>query len=238
MPESPSPQKPLGRKSYGSIGHLPQSRLGPGDHKVTEGQARIATLKPRDRHDRIIVEEKLDGSNVGVARLADASLVALGRAGYLAQTSPYEQHQLFAQWVRQNESLFNFLEPGERICGEWLAQAHGTRYKLHHHPFVAFDIMRDDQRISREDFWKRLKQTQLPIPHVISDGPPFAIEDAMKVLASDGFHGAIDPVEGAVWRIERRGKFDFLCKYVRPDKIDGKYLPEISGQEPVWNWKF
>ena len=29
---------------------------------------------------------------------------------------------------------------------------------------------------------------------------------------------------------------DYLVKYVRPDKEDGKYLPEVSGEEAVWNW--
>jgi hypothetical protein len=28
---------------------------------------------------------------------------------------------------------------------------------------------------------------------------------------------------------ERRWIFDFLVKYVRPDKQDGAYLPEVSG---------
>ena len=47
--------KPLGRRAYGSIGHLPDSRMGPGDHHVHEGQARICTEKVRDRHDLVIV---------------------------------------------------------------------------------------------------------------------------------------------------------------------------------------
>lgn len=54
-------------------------------------------------------------------------------------------------------------------------------------------------------------------------------------------YGATDPVEGCVWRVERRGVVDFLTKYVRPDKIDGSYLPkEIDGVmhgEPIWNWR-
>ena len=50
--------KPLGQKAYGSIPHLPGSRLGVGDHHVTHGQAKIATEKPRDKHDFIIVQEK------------------------------------------------------------------------------------------------------------------------------------------------------------------------------------
>jgi hypothetical protein len=50
-------------------------------------------------------------------------------------------------------------------------------------------------------------------------------------------HGAIDEPEGAVWRVERQGQVDFLTKYVRPGKADGCYLPELSGEEPVWNWR-
>jgi hypothetical protein len=230
--------KPLGRKSYGHIGHLPGSRIGPGDHMVHAGQGLIATVKPRDKHDVIIVQEKLDGSNVGAARLPDGTLVALGRAGYPAQSSPYEQHQLFAAWVRRNEDRFSFLNPGERLCGEWLAQAHGTRYALPHEPFVAFDLMREDQRANYAEFSERAKLGHFVIPHLLSMGPPLSIAAAMEMLGDNGFHGALDKVEGAVWRIERKGVVDFLCKYVRPDKVDGSYLPEISGTgQPVWNWR-
>lgn len=51
------PKKPLGIKNYGSIAHLPNSRMGEGDHKISDGQARIATIKTRDKHDRVIVQE-------------------------------------------------------------------------------------------------------------------------------------------------------------------------------------
>lgn len=120
------PDKPLGRKNYGSIPHLPRSRMGPGDHHCHGGQEEICCRKTRDRHDVVIVTEKLDGSNVGVARIGD-DVVALGRAGYLASTSKYEQHHLFAAWVRENLERFRgALEPGQRMVGEWLAQAHGS----------------------------------------------------------------------------------------------------------------
>src|SRR5438067_10124703 len=125
-----SANKPLGMKSYGSIGHLPGSRRGPGDHGVNPGQARICCERARDRYDRIIVTEKLDGSNVGVARIGD-EIVPLVRAGYRATTSRFEQHHLFAAWVRNRWELFaGLLTEGGRFCGEWLAQAHGTRYDL------------------------------------------------------------------------------------------------------------
>ncbi|MFQ5444048.1 MAG: RNA ligase family protein, partial [Nitrospinales bacterium] len=116
------PKKPLGIKNYGHIPHLPGSRMGPGDHSCHEGQARIATKKTRDRHDRVIVQEKLDGSNVGVAMI-DGTLFSLTRAGYLANTSRFVQHHYFADWVYSNQARFlSVLQNNERLCGEWLMQ--------------------------------------------------------------------------------------------------------------------
>ena len=236
--------KPTGAKAYGSIAHLPESRMGPGDHQCHEGQARIATVKARDRHDRIIVQEKLDGSCVAAFKDTDGSPYALGRAGYLAQTSPYEQHQLFAHWVRENAARFDaVLRPGERLVGEWLAQAHGTRYALDgRDPFVAFDIMEGPKRQTVEAFNARVEDV-FQTPHILNDGAPMSVDDALDCLGPHGFYGALDEVEGAVWRVERDGAVDFLCKYVRPDKIDGKYLPDTEAGKAagttaiIWNWR-
>ena len=230
--------KPLGRKAYGSIGHLPGSRLGAGDHHVPEGQGRICTDKVRDRHDLVIVQEKLDGSCCAAAKV-EGQIVALGRAGWLAQSSPYEQHQLFAQWVRWQEPRFQqLLGEGERAVGEWLAQAHGTRYTLRHEPFVVFDLMVEDRRATGDEVVIRAARLGFRVPYLLFRGNGACdVALAMKTLGDFGFHGALEPVEGAVWRVERQGKVDFLAKYVRPDKQDGIYLPEVSGKEAVWNWR-
>lgn len=234
--------KPLGGKSYGSIPHLPGSRMGPGDHHVSPGQARICTEQVRDKHDTIIVQEKLDGSNVSVA-LINSEIVALGRAGYKAQSSKYEQHQLFAYWVRLNEARFRaVLNDGERICGEWLAQAHGTIYNLPHEPFVAFDIIKGvgdtRRRFTLYELTQRTMRGDFVTPTLLRMGAPVPISEALELLEYHrDRHGAVGDIEGAVWRVERHGEVDFLAKYVRPDKVDGKYLPEMSGQEAIWNWR-
>jgi len=228
-------QKPLGIKAYGHIPHLPGSRVGPGDHTVTPGQCRICTEKVRDRHDRVYVEEKLDGSCVAAA-LLNREIVPLVRAGYVAWSSPYEQHHLWADWVLRNKERFRaVLREGERLVGEWLAQAHGTRYALPHAPFVAFDLMEGHRREPREVFWERVSGVFV-VPRLIHAGGAVSVEEICEILEPSG-HGAVDSVEGAVWRVERKGEVDFLAKWVRPDKIDGLYLPEISGKEPVWNWR-
>lgn len=234
------PEKPLGKKNYGSIPHLPDSRMGIGDHKCSEGQARIATVQTRDKHDEVIVTEKLDGSNVGVAKL-DNFLYPLSRAGYMACHSPYEQHQHFYKWVFENYWRFhNLLREGERLVGEWLMQAHGTRYELKHEPFVAFDLMKDDNRLTYDELITRINN-QFVTPTLIHRGPAISIKEVMARLGKYGFHGAIDEVEGAVWKVERdvpnkKKVVDFLVKYVRPEKQDGIYLPEVSKKWPVWNW--
>lgn len=64
--------KPLGTKAYGHIPHLPGSRLCPSDHMVSPGQVRICLEKPRGRHDRIIVQEKTDGSCCSACKLGGA----------------------------------------------------------------------------------------------------------------------------------------------------------------------
>jgi hypothetical protein len=223
--------------------------MGPGDHKCHDGQERICTIKTRDRHDLVIVQEKLDGSNVGIARL-DGMLYPLTRAGYVADTSPYQQHWRFAQWVYANtERFMEVLRDGERLCGEWLMQAHGTRYDLRHEPFVAFDLMIGTRRTPYNELIERIAPGEFSFPHIIHIGGPLGIEEALSRLGTYGHHGALDPIEGAVWRVERnelinpgaggdrRWVVDFLAKYVRPDKVDGCYLASVSGKEEVWNWK-
>jgi hypothetical protein len=226
--------KPLKQKAYGSIPHLPGSRLGPSDHHCHEGQANIATLKKRDRHDLIIVQEKLDGSCCAVAKIED-KIIALGRAGYLASSSQYPVHLVFDAWVKENEERFyNLLFEGERAVGEFLAMAVGTKYNLPHEPFVVFDIMKGTERMIVDHLEARVGSCGFTMPKIISYGEPLSIQEMLKHIQTSG-HGAIDPVEGAVWRIERKGYVDFLTKYVRHDKEDGKYFPERTNGETIWN---
>lgn len=242
--------KPLNHRNYGSIAHLPGSRLGPGDHHCHEGQQRICLEKARDKHDRIIVQEKLDGSNVGVAKLEDGTLKALTRAGYEAHTSPFKQHHVFADWVMRASARFmHLLAPGERVVGEWLYQAHGTRYALRHEPFVAFDIMVKDRREVFSVTHARLTHAGFVTPHLIHAGPPIDLDSALELLGPYGRHGAQDPVEGVVYRVERnelidksrgdsggrRWRVDFLTKFVRNEKVDGLYLESNTGKDAILN---
>lgn len=231
------PIKPLGRKAYGSIPHLPGSRLGPGDHHCHAGQEVICCAKARDKHDRIIITEKLDGGNVAVAKI-DGRIWALGRAGFPASTSPFEQHHHFDAWVNDTVGRWSaLLKDGEAVHGEWLAMAHGTIYDLQHEPFVAFDITTNGKRVPHDELVYRASIVGLTTPAIVSDGPPMSVPEALALLGENGRHGAREPVEGLVYRVERKGQFDYLAKYVRPDKEDGKYITEITGHPGWWHYR-
>jgi hypothetical protein len=230
--------KPLGQRAYGHIAHLPGSRQGPGDHHCHEGQGRIATEKARDRHDVITVQEKVDGSCCAVAKI-EGVIVPLIRAGYRADTSPRRQHHLFAAWVYERQDVFGrLLRDGERAVGEWLAQAHGTRYALPDDEavFPIFDLMEGLRRAPAQEVEDRVHALGLRTPPTIHVGGPLSVEAALAALGKFGRYDATDPIEGAVWRVERRGEVDYLVKYVHPEKVDGLYLPEVSGAADVWNW--
>ena len=242
VPSSTKPAKPLNAKAYGSIGHLPSSRLGSGDWSVTEGMARIATERPR-KGDRVIVTEKLDGACMSVANV-EGRLVALSRAGFAAADALYPHLRAFAPFVEKRTSRFEWLKQGERIVGEWLALAHGTMYDVTHPawaPFIAFDVFRDGQRVLRDEFAQRTLAAGQPTAHLVhDDADAIPIEAVVEALGPFGRHGAMETVEGAVWRVEREGRVDFLTKWVRPDKLDGKYLTGTANSrvgEPVWLWK-
>lgn len=233
-------------KNYPSIGHLPGSRLGSGDRQINSGQSRIATLTGHQCYPtQVIVSEKLDGSNVRILK-QNGQIYAVNRSGYRASGSPYEQHQKFAAWVREREQIFQqYLKDGERLAGEWLLQAHGTRYQLPHEPLAIFDWFVDDVRLPYLDFERRIKPLQIElgitIPKCLHFGEPIDVASVLKLLGEFGHHGAIDPAEGAVWRVETqrsqmKWQVDFLAKYVRAGKVDGCYLPNLSAcKEPTWN---
>ena len=229
-------ERPLGRKAYGSIPHLSGSRLGPGDYHCHKGQEDICFKGGKNKQGvkhRVIVSEKLDGSNVAIAKVGGV-VEALGRSGYRAQSSPHKQHQVFAAWVR--DRCWDSLPEGWRVSGEWMYQAHGTLYNPSS-PLVAFDAFdSDNNRIPHDQARGLFYNLGLEGAHVVSDGPGISIEDAMGKLGKFGHHGATEQIEGAVWRVETGGKFNFLTKYVRQDKVDGKYFtPE--GQEDIFMCK-
>ena len=215
--------KPLGIKSYGSIGHLLGSKLGETDRYLNHGQHNICVTKTRDKNDLIIVQEKYDGSNVGVCKV-NGQIYPITRAGYIANESNFIQHHVFYDWVIRNKSVFNsILNEGERISGEWLYQVHSLKYDITNNiPFIAFDMFNShNERFTFELFTERIKHTNIQMPNLLFIGnESLAIDKALCYLDSTN----TKEKEGVVYRVERKGKVDFLAKYVLPEFECGIYM--------------
>lgn len=223
-------------KAYGSVPHLPGSRVGPEDHNIGQGVYRICCEKTTHPDHRIIVQEKLDGTCVAVA-LVNGELHTMQRHGYPCLSSPHRNHHIFHEWAMANADRFrHVLREGERLVGEWLALAHGTLYDFASkpfEPFLAFDIIKRYRKLNFDDFRERVADT-FGQPHLIHDGGSIAIADAMEIHERHRYPS--EAVEGLVYRVQLRKKVLHVCKYVSPTKIDGKYLPSVTGKKEIWNW--
>jgi ATP-dependent RNA circularization protein (DNA/RNA ligase family) len=229
--------KPAGRKNYGSIPHLSCSKLGSGDYFIGEGQENILTKRTRDKEDNILVFEKYDGSNVGITK-TNGKIFALTRSGYKAITSKYIQHHYFSFWVEKREKIFQeLLQEGERITGEWLAQAHGLVYKIENEPIVFFDYFtKDNNRVLFEELVIKANRFELQLPRKLHEGQAISVTDVLPTLnlKTKEIESQELP-EGMVFRVERQGKVDFLAKYVRHDFQPGKFCIGVEDKDLVWN---
>lgn len=173
--------KPLGRKAYGSIPHLPGSRLGPADRTIGDGQAAICLGERPGRDYIIFVTEKLDGSCCAVANV-DGYILALQRKGHLATDSKFHMHHAFAKYVKDREAFFrDVLMPGERMVGEWCLQAHGTHYDLdawdedetkYNLPWFPFDMFDANNKRVTYDVLRQKTQARFPMPALLDYAGP------------------------------------------------------------------
>lgn len=235
--------KPLGHKAYGSIPHLPGSKRGPGDHGMPENQAAILLGKRKvGKCWKIVVQEKLDGSCMSVAKI-HGQVVALGRAGYLASSSPYRHCRLFAEWVEARLERFDkLLLEGERVVGEWLLLAHSIRYWIVNSSdlFVAFDIMRGHDRVHPSEVVERCALAGIRAINPIYYGEPTdsAPQHMHTWLCNRPTFASDQFPEGLIYRGLHHGKVVMLAKWVRSDFEAGRYLSrdgvDIFNFPPEW----
>lgn len=185
------------------------------------------TQKKRDKHDLIIVTEKYDGSNVGIAK-KDGKIYALTRSGYEAKTSKYEHHLKFAEYVERNKKLYDkILNEGERLAGEWLSQPHGIKYDIVGEPIVFFDYFNDkNERYPFIALMFLNLYYGIRVVRMLHCGNAKTVNELLPILndCTDWIKPINDKPEGMVYRVERKGKCEFLAKWVRQDFIAGKYL--------------
>jgi hypothetical protein len=88
----------------------------------------------------LIVEEKIDGTNVGL-HFSQASELVLQCRGHLINEGTHPQYDLFKQWAAvKRRALEECLEDRYILFGEWVYARHSIHYRQLAHYFFEFDI--------------------------------------------------------------------------------------------------
>lgn len=181
-------------------------------------------------NDSLIVEEKLDGTNVGIHFSQSGELVLQCR-GHLITDGMHPQYDLFKQWaaVKRN-TLENVLTDRYILFGEWVYARHSIHYRRLPHYFFEFDIYDKPQQafLDLQQRQKLLDGTGIHTVPIVHTGR----------LTNKQLHSTIGPslfdahfqnpttgrsdnlMEGLYLRTEANGTVTGRAKLVRPEFVE------------------
>lgn len=190
--------------------------LGPGiprDDKVlspAEAQALLAAS--------VVVEEKLDGANLGFSLAPDGSLRMQNRGQYLASPHAGQFARLPAWLAQHGDALREGLPPEIVLFGEWCAARHSLDYTALPDWFLLFDVY--DRQTGR--FWSSSRRNALAASTGLAAVPQLAsglhTVAALKQLVTAGSSRYRQgPPEGVLVRQESAQWCEARAKLVRAD---------------------
>lgn len=184
----------------------------PRDDKVTEPE--VETLLSGE----VVVEEKLDGANLGFSVGPDGAIRAQNRGSYLHEPFP-AQFQRLDQWLALHEDrLFDALGEDLIAFGEWCAARHTLDYAALPDWWLLFDVY--DRRAGR--FWSTRRRNAwaaaLDLKTVPALRHGLTTLEALKAdLQSRHSHYRAGNLEGVVVRQEDADWLLDRAKLVHPD---------------------
>ncbi|MDR2166390.1 MAG: RNA ligase family protein [Clostridiales bacterium] len=224
-------------RAFARVQHLPGSKMIDAQDKLLGAeQVKWLTLRRRTNADTVIITEKIDGMNGAILR-RNGLLHPLIRKGYDCRANPLPWINDFAKFVEDNAARFlSVLEEGERLCGEWMVKTHTLSYRLPHEPFIAFDLIKDAERMPYLAFRERIAKGDFIAAGLIHLGEAMPTEMALQLMGA-GYHGVIGAPEGLVYRYED-SKRRFICsgKFVSNPLLGNDEL--FRANEEIFNrWK-
>lgn len=167
----------------------------------------------------VVVEEKLDGANLGFSLSPDGKLRVQNRGQYLAQ--PYAgQFARLPSWLAvHRDALLTALTPELMLFGEWCAARHSLDYSTLPDWFLLFDVY--DRAAGR--FWSSRRRDALAkatslakVPQVFQGHTTLAAL-TQQVMSIPSLYRAGRSLEGLVVRRQSDEWCDARAKLVRPD---------------------
>ncbi|MCA8986228.1 MAG: RNA ligase family protein [Planctomycetaceae bacterium] len=178
----------------------------------------------------LIVEEKIDGTNVGV-HFSDSGEMVLQCRGHLITEGMHPQYDLFKQWAAVKRLVLEQkLENRFILFGEWVYARHSIHYRKLTHYFFEFDIY-DKEREAFLDLERRLSilaETGIETVPVVHMGTVDR-DDLVDLIGPSEFDSHFEnPItkrsdnlmEGLYLRTEANGAVSGQAKFVRPEFVE------------------
>ncbi|MEX2560392.1 MAG: RNA ligase family protein [Pirellulales bacterium] len=178
----------------------------------------------------LIVEEKIDGTNVGIHFTTDDKMVLQCR-GHLLTEGMHPQYDLFKQWVVVKRSaLEERLQSRFILFGEWMYARHSVHYRQLPHYFFEFDVYDKDTEVflSLERRLALLDGTGIHTVPVVHTGG--LTRDRLEgLIGASLFDSRFENpltkrtdnlMEGLYLRTESAGGVTGRAKFVRPEFVE------------------
>ena len=178
----------------------------------------------------LVVEEKLDGTNVGIHFTSSGRMVLQCR-GHEITEGMHPQYDLFKQWTSVKRApLKTMLGSRFILYGEWLYAKHSVHYRKLPHYFFEFDIYDKDteQFLDLDTRLKMLEGTGLQTVPVVHRGRATA-DKLQTLIGPSAFDSAFDNpvtrrtdnlIEGLYCRTEADGRVTGRAKMVRSEFVE------------------
>lgn len=119
----------------------------------------------------VIVEEKVDGANVGFSVDEEGRLRAQNRGSYISRAHSHAQFRPLFRWLApRQDALADALFPDLMLFGEWCYAVHSVRYTRLPDWFLAFDIYDRGSQV----FWSAARRDELVRQLGLALVPPLA----------------------------------------------------------------
>ncbi len=178
----------------------------------------------------LIVEEKLDGTNVGIHFTASGRMVLQCR-GHEITEGMHPQYDLFKQWTAVKLPVLEAMLGSRFILyGEWLYAKHSVHYRKLPHYFFEFDIYDKDAEafLDLDARLTMLEGTGLQTVPVVHRGRATA-DELQALIGPSAFDSAFEnPIahqtdnlmEGLYCRTEADGRVTGRAKLVRSEFVE------------------
>lgn len=165
---------------YPRTRHIQGSRLQPGDEDLSQ----VAFDELRGRH--LVIEEKVDGAQMGISFTAEGQLRLQSRGHFLTGGSAFEaQFGIVKAWAQTHRAVLREILGSRYIMyGECLYASHTVFYDALPHYFLEFDVWDCEGTVHLSTDLRRILFDSSPVVSVpvLHEGPVSTLDELVSLV--------------------------------------------------------